>query len=457
MLPPVRSVQAQVKILNIWNVDTITETFNVELRITVRWEVTNLPHVAADARENGLDRLDVDWEPEWVPRFSLWGCIARDDLRSCYAATCRSDAVSDGQASEVWIEGAQWINAQLSETYDLRSFPFDVQDTNIHLTLDNCPVLVPLDRPTRWQHNAFSTSMVRHVPLTLPNFTLRFAFFCTHSTDPAMIKNVEPQMLRRLREKHRLDIVLVFQRKQSYYVYNYFGLLICIGTASLASFAVHWREVASRLGIDITLLLVAFAFKHEISANTPDIAYLTTLDLFAIAVIGFVFLCTMLHAYIGMRMYDCDMLTGECTMGEYWLWDNSVRDVHWNISADAGPSAQRTRQDEHMAIGYRTDAWCKSIYTALWIGWLVYFWLWHVRQLVGFNTALLQRSRIFDSVDMPWWQKAADLPKPMAWWDDHIKDTSKVEALACFKNCGSKNNRAGQRVVVAKHSSEPQP
>jgi hypothetical protein len=21
--------------------------------------------------------MDVDWEPEWVPRFSIWGCIAR--------------------------------------------------------------------------------------------------------------------------------------------------------------------------------------------------------------------------------------------------------------------------------------------------------------------------------------------------------------------------------------------
>ena len=31
---PVHSVQAQVKILNIWNIDTVAETFNVEMRIT---------------------------------------------------------------------------------------------------------------------------------------------------------------------------------------------------------------------------------------------------------------------------------------------------------------------------------------------------------------------------------------------------------------------------------------
>ena len=135
---PVHTVQAQLKILNIWNVDTVAETFNVEMRICSRWEVTALPgerrssikpstdcppdktikltgalssfrcgsEHAKDALENGLDQLDVDWEPEWVPRFSLWGCISREDGRKDYTAQRRGE-------SEVWIEGAQWITAQL--------------------------------------------------------------------------------------------------------------------------------------------------------------------------------------------------------------------------------------------------------------------------------------------------------------------------------------------------------
>ena len=40
---PVHTVQAQLKILNIYNIDTVAETFNVEMRICSRWEVTALP------------------------------------------------------------------------------------------------------------------------------------------------------------------------------------------------------------------------------------------------------------------------------------------------------------------------------------------------------------------------------------------------------------------------------
>lgn len=453
---PVRSVQAQLKILNIWNVDTVAETFNVELRITSRWQVSDLPEQARDALENGLDQLDVDWEPEWVPRFSLWGCIARENGRKDYTAQRRGNVgLDDHASSEVWIEGAQWITVQLAETYNLRSFPFDVQDLNIHLTVDNCSTLLPLDSPTCWQKTGSKPgidkmSMVRHVPLSLPNFRLRFVLYCTHTSDPDVLKQAPSRMRERLRETHRLDVVLLCQRKQRYYIYNYIGLLWCIGTASIASFTVHWREVASRLGIDITLLLVAFAFKHEIASNTPDIAYLTTMDLFAIVVIGFLFLCTLLHSSVGGMIYDCDTLTGECTMGEYWLWDSSVRDEHWNISADIGPSLQRARQDEHMALGYRIDFWCKCIYTALWIGWCGYFWMWHVRHVIGVNAALLHRSRIFGPQNHCW--KEADLlPKPMAWWDedtppsriDGVEDgwLGKLLRCGCAKRDSAKRDR----------------
>ena len=68
------------------------------------------------------------------------------------------------------------------ETYNLRSFPFDVQDLNIHLTVDNCSTILPLDGPTCWQRSSTGdTSMVRHVPLSLPNFRVWNRLFNTKS------------------------------------------------------------------------------------------------------------------------------------------------------------------------------------------------------------------------------------------------------------------------------------
>ena len=413
----VRSVQVQLKILNVWGVETVQETFSTELRISSRWRVTDQEHVK-DAITNGVDHLDVDWEPEWVPRFSLWGCIAREDGVKEYFAQTRG--------GQVWIEGVQWMTVQLSEQYDLRSFPFDVQDLNLRLSVDNCTSLLPLDGPSPWQRFE-GTQMVRHVPLSLANFRLRFALFRSH----AIGAGKPVRMVRRtksrgnVREPHRLDVVLLCKRRQRFYVYNYFALLVCIGTASLASFAVHWREISSRLGLDITLLLVAFAFKQELASNTPDIAYLTVLDLFAIVVIGFLFLCVLLHAAIGFLMYDCDTLTGECTMGEYSVWDNSVRETHWKVSADPGPNPQRSEQDRNMAMGYLFDAWCKYIYTTLWLAWNVYFWVGRVRQIERDNEARLQRTTVLGA--QGGWQEADELPKPSTWDDEQPSSSSDSE------------------------------
>ena len=46
-------------------------------------------------------------------------------------------------------------------------------------------------------------------------------------------------------------------------------MVLLIVVCSLASWSVHWREVGTRLGIDITLLLVAVACKQVKSSPFP--------------------------------------------------------------------------------------------------------------------------------------------------------------------------------------------
>ena len=50
-------------------------------------------------------------------------------------------------------------------------------------------------------------------------------------------------------------------------------MVLLIVVCSLASWSVHWREVGTRLGIDITLLLVAVACKQDLASATADISY----------------------------------------------------------------------------------------------------------------------------------------------------------------------------------------
>jgi hypothetical protein len=426
----VTKVHAQLKIMNIFSIDTVNQTFSAELHINSRWTVTDPDHIK-DALEKGKDQLDVDWEPEWVPRFSLDYCIAREDRQQQYGAS--EGPKSRAASSAVTITGKQRLHVTLSEQFDLQAFPFDLQNLNIHLSLDNCGCLLPLDPED-------AGAMVSIVQPSLADFRLRFTLFHNHSFMHPDVQAAHDELRSDaksgsksgsssdnigLGEKHQLVVVLLCERSQRYYGYNYLVLLECIGFASLASFTVHWRQVDARLGIDITLLLVAFAFKHEIASNVPDIAYLTTLDYFAITVIGFLFLVMLLHAGLGAVIYDCDTMTGECTMGEYSLWDSSVREAHWNVSADPSLTLQRERQDDHMAIGYLTDFWAKCSYAALWVLWNLHFWLWTVRRQINWKVEQLKRAKEHAESPNTAWSEARGLPKPMSWYEheDETKET----------------------------------
>ena len=332
-----------------------------------------------------------------------------------------AQAPEPGVASGVWIQGVQKLFVTLSEQFDLRAFPFDLQNLNLHLSLDNCKCLSPLEG---------ADAMVSIVSPSLADFRLRNTLFHTHSdmspdAQAAQQKRSARSEYISFGEENQLDVVLLCERRQRYYGYNYLLLLECIGTASLASFTVHWRQVDARLGIDFTLLLVAFAFKHEIASNVPAIAYLTTLDYFAITVIGFLFLVMLLHAGLGAVIYDCDTMTGECTMGEYSLWDSSVREAHWNVSADPSLTLQRERQDDHMAIGYLTDFWAKCSYAALWVLWNLHFWLWTVRRQINWKVEQLKRAKEHAESPNTAWSEARGLPKPMSWYEheDETKET----------------------------------
>jgi hypothetical protein len=411
----VQKVEAKLKIRNIWAIDTVKQTFSAELHISSRWRITEPAHVTT-ALEKGTDH-DVLWKPEWVPHFSLWGCIERTDRWEHYMA----QAPEPGVASGVWIQGVQKLFVTLSEQFDLRAFPFDLQNLNLHLSLDNCKCLSPLEG---------ADAMVSIVSPSLADFRLRNTLFHTHSdmspdAQAAQQKRSARSEYISFGEENQLDVVLLCERRQRYYGYNYLLLLECIGTASLASFTVHWRQVDARLGIDFTLLLVAFAFKHEIASNVPAIAYLTTLDYFAITVIGFLFLVMLLHAGLGAVIYDCDTMTGECTMGEYSLWDSSVREAHWNVSADPSLTLQRERQDDHMAIGYLTDFWAKCSYAALWVLWNLHFWLWTVRRQINWKVEQLKRAKEHAESPNTAWSEARGLPKPMSWYEheDETKET----------------------------------
>ena len=113
------------------------------------------------------------------------------------------------------------------------------------------------------------------------------------------------------KEASRLVIVMVYERQFNYHLWNSYGVLAGIGTVSLANWALPITDVGTRLSLDITLLLVAVAFKQVLSAELPPVSYLTILDRYSLAIIGFVFLATWLHGFVGLLEFELDYLSSD--------------------------------------------------------------------------------------------------------------------------------------------------
>jgi hypothetical protein len=70
---------------------------------------------------DGADVLDVEWKPDWVPRFAFLHTTA--ELHSA-PARFRAEEDEDGIC---WISSTETQSIELAERFDLRMFPFDVQ------------------------------------------------------------------------------------------------------------------------------------------------------------------------------------------------------------------------------------------------------------------------------------------------------------------------------------------
>ena len=157
--------------------DVKTESFSARLRVRARW-LCPTAH-AEEAMQEGGDALDTDWEPEWFPRITVDCATEKRDEHTTFVAARDRDG-------RVWITGewncagphfGEWSQptsrtkptrasgqlisstpptrarsrlhacvraAHILEAYDLHAFPFDVQDFNIVIRIENATLPIEL-------------------------------------------------------------------------------------------------------------------------------------------------------------------------------------------------------------------------------------------------------------------------------------------------------------------------
>ena len=314
-------VELDLTVLDIWNADVKSESFCAKLKIRARW-VCPSEH-AEEAMQEGGDGLDTDWEPEWFPRMVVTSSTETKVEHQSFVAQ------KEEGSSIVKITGDWTFNVHILEAYDLHAFPFDVQDFNIVVRMENAAMRLELkalpdlskrggEHTRNRHHKAGQGPKVAKVddracPVRVESAGLELPDFRTLHDRTAEHSWLEsPALYRVLPDNNEVQIVLLYERNPLFYILNYMLLLFGITSCVAFAWAVPWQQVQDRLSLDVTLLLTSIAFKQVLAGTVPPISYLTRLDAYALGSLFFLLLATAMHAVIGFMIDYCDD-NGLCT------------------------------------------------------------------------------------------------------------------------------------------------
>lgn len=260
----------------IFEVDIKSESFAFEILVKQVWRCPNLEAEEAfaavgDALNIGARGvgLDSSWEPNWVPRIKVWRLSEElVAMQSHYIATRMDDDDDD-----VWITRWTTLTCRVYKSFNLRAFPFDSQFLPVRIEVDNVEEVRPLvDSVRRHAVRCIKTGVA-----ALPAFVLR-PDDEAHDSAGAVYKFY----------RNELVVSFLYQRVWEYHAFNEYLMLGLIASCAMSIWVVPFDSdtVGDRLALDITLLLVAVAFKQSTMDRLPPVSYLTLLDWYSLAAIG---------------------------------------------------------------------------------------------------------------------------------------------------------------------------
>jgi len=315
-------VYARASVLHLWALSVIHESFKVEVRVVAKWR-SPVQNVQDEQLKEGLDGLDFDWVPEWIPDFHIMGTVAE---LTPLVKHFRAEQVSQktirehpfkypgAKTGEVWIKGDYKFTVELSEDWSLQLFPFDVQAANVRITMEQAPdVKFKLFRKQKFDKEKYKEQTAvdydQHL-CTLPDYELATVSQCAVYR---LLKDDD-------QENIGLRIAFFYDRHETYYVWNSLFLSALITSLGTLVWAVPYTQVGYRLSLDLTLLLVSVAFKQLLASVVPQgISYLTLLDIYVLFSIGFTALASCLHASVATFLGDVNEKLDEQEDSEFTL------------------------------------------------------------------------------------------------------------------------------------------
>ena len=264
--------------LTLLSVDVVTQTFDSEVKLHVFWQQTGFSKktakfLSADAlwsvHDDGAsipldldDLFEGDLDTQWIQK-------------EFYFHPPNSDQ-NESQTVGV-IEMLLHVKSKFAERMELKRFPADRQFLNILLKGRTT------DGNFEWVTS--NNSKIDWVPVKFrAGNQIKSRLGPAMSTDHAMFAPWADFRIINSEFDQQPPFKLRFrvQRYAGFYIGNIFVPMISIVLCCYASLAIPIDQVANRLTVSVTLLLVIVAFKFVIASLLPPISYLTWMDFYVI-------------------------------------------------------------------------------------------------------------------------------------------------------------------------------
>jgi hypothetical protein len=265
-----RTVEIRLIILKLGNISSKENTFSCEAFMEASWLDKSSNNDQSKSTKN-------DFKPYWTPNLYIKNLVSH-------------------QTQEIWydfkethlglkISEKRRFKGDFSQTFDLRTFPFDQQELSISISTYHNSNNIKL------VHNKEKLSLIE-----LSSFTQTHEWNLNSSINTSeSIKQNDFSS-----ETHScIDFTICVTRKPVYYFWNSFLLIFIITTICLCCFSIRCDIAANRLIVGITVFLTLITFKWSLSKNQPSISYLTCLDKYTLANIFMVFLNCIYYSIMG--------------------------------------------------------------------------------------------------------------------------------------------------------------
>jgi len=270
-------VQPRVKIHSVNEIDVKAQTFEMDLQVELQWkdlgwlEKMATPEWEEAATEHG-------WQEQmrktcWHPGLVLKNRKEMRDDAEVWFRVDTEEEVQDPQDRRIYFVAR--VHAVFRARYKLNDFPFDMQWLTVRLASSFEFVrfvrqgVAIEDKPDFFDRAAFINEEYRPAD-----------YVCVQARPADMAASSSGKIYR------ELNIKVAVTRDSWYYLTNVFLIDLCLVCSSFTVLLVPPSEFQDRMGLSLTLLLTAVAFKELVNTYLPPISYSTILDKYVLC--GFV-------------------------------------------------------------------------------------------------------------------------------------------------------------------------